>query len=583
MNRNIFLIIVLIFFLVACGTSNPLPIVEETEENIQDSDIRSITFNTSEGETTLTYEVIDDLAILEGDIILGTAEELENLRLNPQAVFHDKECGWWCWWTNEKDYRWPGGVIPYVIDPSVTMLGQRNIQDAMTEWEYGTSIRFVPKQSRHNDYVKFVKGSSDNTCSSWIGRQGGMQKIELTSSGDCDRRSLMHEIGHAIGLWHEQSRQDRNNYVEIIWDNVLRSKKHQFERHVKDGLDVGPYDYLSIMHYDKYALCKKDNMGSCIGPTIQVIGNDPDGNYIGLSNRLSTGDKSAVNWLYSKGWMASYSNVNGNMSLEPLESLLGSSRKLPDLALGDFNGDGKTDIFQARQNDWLVSYSGTDSWEVLNRSGIGLDNLRFGDFNGDGKTDVFRADTGQNKWYVSYGGTDSWEELNRSGIGLDHLRFGDFDGDGKTDVFRTSGGVWYMSSGGSGRWEVLGYSGIALEDLAFGDFDGDGKTDVFRTSGGVWYISSGGQGQWKNINTSTHALSELEFADFNGDGRTDIFRAESKRWYVSYGGTSEWKPINRGYYIQIPPYTRTTGFAFGDFNGDGTDDVFTTLEWSSDY
>jgi hypothetical protein len=84
---------------------------------------------------------------------------------------------------------------------------------------------------------------------------------------------------------------------------------------------------------------------------------------------------------------------------------------------------------------WRVSWGGTSRWEEINTSQHGLPSLAFGDFNGDGKTDVFRAQGGA--WFVSWGGTSRWEEINTSQHGLPSLAFGDFNGDGKTDVFST--------------------------------------------------------------------------------------------------------------------------------------------------
>ena len=68
-------------------------------------------------------------------------------------------------------------------------------------------------------------------------------------SDGCSMGSVIHEIGHAVGLWHEQSREDRDAFIDINWDNIIEEYKHNFEQHITDGDDIGTYDYCSIMHY----------------------------------------------------------------------------------------------------------------------------------------------------------------------------------------------------------------------------------------------------------------------------------------------------------------------------------------------
>lgn len=84
--------------------------------------------------------------------------------------------------------------------------------------------------------------------------QVGEQKISIGSSDTSFCRVeavLLHELGHAIGFWHEQSRPDRDLYIKIIYENIKEGKESQFKKYSRelvDSLNV-PYDFHSIMHY----------------------------------------------------------------------------------------------------------------------------------------------------------------------------------------------------------------------------------------------------------------------------------------------------------------------------------------------
>ena len=103
------------------------------------------------------------------------------------------------------------------------------------------------------DYVKITGGPGGGGCWSMLGKRGGMQLLNLAERDEhCGRTCIIkevvaHEFLHAFGLGHVQSRPDRDDYIEVEFDNI--AAKSQF-RKIDDALTFGvPYDGRSIMHY----------------------------------------------------------------------------------------------------------------------------------------------------------------------------------------------------------------------------------------------------------------------------------------------------------------------------------------------
>jgi hypothetical protein len=100
------------------------------------------------------------------------------------------------------------------------------------------------------------------------------------------------EIGHTVGLWHEQSREDRDTFVQIVFANIDPQMQHNFLQHVADGDDLGAYDFGSIMHNPPTAFS--------INGQATIIARQalPPGVVMGQRSALSAGDIDGVHTLY---------------------------------------------------------------------------------------------------------------------------------------------------------------------------------------------------------------------------------------------------------------------------------------------
>lgn len=238
------------------------------------------------------FEIVDrgGLAIWQGDIVIGrTAELVEATRkadlLGAEAIPGAKSTG-----LGASGGRWPRGSsglfeLPYVIeiDP------EGRVPPAIEEFNRETAgmFRAVPRTTEP-DYVAFTFDADDKTgpCFSSIGRVGGRQVI--AGASNCAVGRLVHEMGHALGLFHEQERADYARWITIDLAAVDPELAHNYVPAVNTR-DLGPYDFGSIMHYGPSGFTK---FGA---NTMETI---PPGIPVGQRDGYSRGDMNGLRRLY---------------------------------------------------------------------------------------------------------------------------------------------------------------------------------------------------------------------------------------------------------------------------------------------
>ena len=277
---------------------------------------------------------------------------------------------------------WPNAVVRYKISPSISSSVAHNIQCAIENFEDNTCLRFHTSNGT-GDYIEFIN-TRDGCFSDDVGRGGGKQIINLESPGCNSIGTIVHEIGHAIGYWHEQSRPDRDQYVTINFNNIRSGKTSQFMRRSSASVDSrgSRYDYGSIMHYPQTAFSKS----GCQGSNCQTISVNNPGEYsrqgrptLGNSNQnaMSREDVRQTNLLYSCARFATSGflsvNVRKGKSLRDTDGLWNNPDPYVAIAAVDSSGNsvGKQTSYKQGTRDpvWNeMLLFGTRNWQFFRMS-----------------------------------------------------------------------------------------------------------------------------------------------------------------------------------------------------------------------
>jgi hypothetical protein len=196
---------------------------------------------------------------------------------------------------------WPGGIVYYQLANDTD---QANISTALTAMhnDFYPTVQWV-NSTGSGTYVNIDLDATNMTGSCDITSIGypppyADQVITMGGSGSCSVTTILHEMGHIMGLYHEFTRTDRDSYVTMYYSNAIKgSWPYDFAINTQNQQLLTPYDYASVMQYPSFTLSANG------GPVIETI---PAGIPLqgtegvpGAGNQdYSAGDKEAILRMY---------------------------------------------------------------------------------------------------------------------------------------------------------------------------------------------------------------------------------------------------------------------------------------------
>jgi hypothetical protein len=266
-KRTVFMSFIIAATLASCSKNNDEMATETQTNALKLENVK----NGRLGGQDITYERKNGMNFFQGDIVLSDQQLAGDNALHKGGASFS---------------RWPGAKIYYTVAGNMGSINANKITTAVNEYNSKTNTQWIPRTNQTN-YVEFIFGSSSGS-DGWahIGYQGGKQTISLDQYISVG--SVIHEMGHTVGLYHEHARKDRDQYVSIQWNNIQDGQAYNFNMY-NSGTDIGPFNINSVMMYWPNSYSKNGQ------PTIKRANNTT---FTYNRTGFTTGDINTINAMY---------------------------------------------------------------------------------------------------------------------------------------------------------------------------------------------------------------------------------------------------------------------------------------------
>ncbi len=189
-----------------------------------------------------------------------------------------------------KDFYWPNKVVPYYIAASISLQQRQEIELALADIESAAYISFQQSTSGGIGKIVFENVAGDVSYS-WVGKQATKPNtIQLSSYSS--KGTIIHEVMHSLGYFHEHNRKDRDSYITVLYDNIQPEFLYAFDKYNlnNEGYDRGVFDFNSIMLYSSTYF----QINNSVYSMVKKNGSP----FFAQRSGLSSGDIAGLNFIY---------------------------------------------------------------------------------------------------------------------------------------------------------------------------------------------------------------------------------------------------------------------------------------------